>query len=436
MQNYLKEAQTCLKNGNLAQAEQLCREHLDKFEDDPMALSLLGDIAFLIKAHTHALEYYRRAFEKMQSFEAQSISDKINIVLKEKSLADESHSNNKKKYLLIKAWGYGFWSDMDHVLGQLFLAEMTKREPVVYWGKNSLYRSRECDNAFELCFERVASSTIQDIIENNCTFYPPKWRKENLFEENISKFSGPYSRIAGLYALHRDEDVVVSDFYSRLFELIPWLDRGSEYYGKGLEYIYHRIFTKYIRLKPHLQEMVQEFWEQRMQYRKWVAVHVRGSDKKLEMSDLDRFNIGYYAHLEKLLGADPHLSIFLLTDSEPILNDYLKRYGPKILFTESARVSGDVGVHYSGFPGNQIAKDVILDTYLAARCDYFLGNGQTNLSRMVSHLKRWDDGHYMLLGKNRSYLRNLFIHRNKIIKRSEPCFCGSGKKFKHCHGSH
>ena len=25
--------------------------------------------------------------------------------------------------------------------------------------------------------------------------------------------------------------------------------------------------------------------------------------------------------------------------------------------------------------------------------------------------------------------------RNKKIGRNEPCFCGSGKKFKHCHGA-
>ena len=25
--------------------------------------------------------------------------------------------------------------------------------------------------------------------------------------------------------------------------------------------------------------------------------------------------------------------------------------------------------------------------------------------------------------------------KNKKIGRNEPCFCGSGKKFKHCHGT-
>ncbi len=27
------------------------------------------------------------------------------------------------------------------------------------------------------------------------------------------------------------------------------------------------------------------------------------------------------------------------------------------------------------------------------------------------------------------------ISNNKKMGRNEPCFCGSGKKFKHCHGA-
>jgi hypothetical protein len=36
------------------------------------------------------------------------------------------------RYLLIKAWGFGFWADLDHVLGALLLADLTRRVPVVY----------------------------------------------------------------------------------------------------------------------------------------------------------------------------------------------------------------------------------------------------------------------------------------------------------------
>lgn len=47
------------------------------------------------------------------------------------------------RYLLIKSWGFGFYSDVIAVLGSLLLAEITHRTPVVHWGKNSLFGSFE-----------------------------------------------------------------------------------------------------------------------------------------------------------------------------------------------------------------------------------------------------------------------------------------------------
>ena len=40
------------------------------------------------------------------------------------------------------------------------------------------------------------------------------------------------------------------------------------------------------------------------------------------------------------------------------------------------------------------------------------------------------------IGKNiKSVKIWLEDEKNKKIGRNEPCFCGSGKKFKHCHGA-
>ena len=37
--------------------------------------------------------------------------------------------------------------------------------------------------------------------------------------------------------------------------------------------------------------------------------------------------------------------------------------------------------------------------------------------------------------ENEEKLNNKQFPKNKKIGRNEPCFCGSGKKFKHCHGA-
>ena len=46
----------------------------------------------------------------------------------------------KPAYHLIKAWGFGFGSEMAALMGQAYLAEIMQRQPIVHWGDNFLYR--------------------------------------------------------------------------------------------------------------------------------------------------------------------------------------------------------------------------------------------------------------------------------------------------------
>src|SRR5947208_17137630 len=78
-----------MRAGNLAFAEILCRMVLDVRPDDRSAQLMIAQIA------------QRLGLDRLPSLQA-----------------------GRDKFLLIKAWGFGFWSDMDHVLGGLLLAEI------------------------------------------------------------------------------------------------------------------------------------------------------------------------------------------------------------------------------------------------------------------------------------------------------------------------
>jgi len=403
----LGEILETFRKGNLPQAELLCRNFLDQAPGNPAALTLLGDIAVRIGAYRAAQRQYSQALSASPHLAAaqQGYAQASTALLK-----PLPRTSGKRKALLIKAWGYGFWSDVDHVIGQLLLAEMTGRAPVVYWGKNSLFRSPESGNAFELYFAPASDVSSGDLANPGSSFYPPKWSADNLLEEELNKWSGPYSRVAGIYLLHRTEDTVVSDFYTAVLDLIPWLEPGSEYLETSRSEIYRRLYTKYFRLRPHLQQKVETFWQQHMQGRRWLGVHVRGSDKVLEHASLERVNLEYFVHIDRLLGTDPSLGLFLLTDSEIFLDQYRQRYGARLLCTPCRRVAGEIGVHYAGFPGVQVAEEVILDAYLAARCDSFLGNGTSSVSNWVGYLKAWPQGRFALFEPDHSSRRNLMLH--------------------------
>ena len=92
------------------------------------------------------------------------------------------------RYLLIKSWGSGFWSDISQVLGCLLLAEITGRIPIVHWGYNSRYGDGSGEDAFQYYFKPPSKVTLADICQlRGATFFPPKWCRDNLRAENVKK---------------------------------------------------------------------------------------------------------------------------------------------------------------------------------------------------------------------------------------------------------
>ena len=373
---------------------------------------LLGHIAFRVRRFDFAVKYYVHALRQAPRLaEAEKGLEQAQAAYEKQRGPSSPAPGPKPRFLLIKAWGYGFWSDVDHVAGQLLLADMTNRIPIVHWGRNSLFTAPQIENAFELYFCPVSSHALGDAANPGATFFPSKWRHDNLSTENLNKWNGPGSRLTGLYFLNRDEDFVVSDFHTYVNDLVPWIDASSQYFGTSREEIYRRLFSRHIELKPRNQARIDRFWQDNMAGRQWLAVHLRGSDKTAEVGHLADINASYFARIDERIDSHPQLSIFLLTDSEHFLLDFRRRYGSRLLHSNCMRTATTTGVHYAGHPGPRIAEEVILDTYVAARCDFFLGNGASNVSTAVRHLKDWAEGTYSLLGKDHLSLRNMFLHQ-------------------------
>jgi hypothetical protein len=145
--------------------------------------------------------------------------------------------------------------------------------------------------------------------------------------------------------------------------------------------------------------------------RRWVAVHVRGSDKITELRDLELVNQQYQHRLSKMLQADPAMGIFLLTDSERFAREYREKYGERVLAADVARSGDATGVHYAGHEGRKLGEEVVMDAFLAARCDAFLGNGASNVSTAIRHLKDWAPGSFELIGPDFLTMPNQMLHR-------------------------
>lgn len=310
---------------------------------------------------------------------------------------------SKERFLLIKSWGCGFWSDVDHVMGQLLAAELTNRIPVVYWGSNSLYAESFHSNAFDLYFEPVSNYTIHDIARSEYTYYPPIWNSRNIMIEDLDKVTWIYRDLGDLMA--SDADVLVSDVHYFIRPMIYYIPKDHWAYGMTAHQIYRGLFDKYLKLKPDIAAEIQEFYDTHLKDgHPLLGVHMRGGDKVREVENLSHLNKKYYMEVGSYVEKYGIQKILLLTDCEDILKEFQKRYGSMVVFTDCRR--GQLGdtrnaAHLQEY-SNKRRKgiEIIKDTYLAARCDCFIGNGYSNVSYTVKRLKDWPEDNVKLFYRN------------------------------------
>src|SRR5262249_89013 len=113
-------------------------------------------------------------------------------------------------------------------------------------------------------------------------------------------------------------------------------------HGKPYDVIYRYLADKYLKPVPSITAVVERFCEKHAVGQDSIAVHVRGTDKKREVTSLDDLNRAYFARIDSL---NPAAKIFLFTDDNVWLDLFRQRYGARIAATECERTSGIVGVH-------------------------------------------------------------------------------------------
>ncbi|QNU66889.1 O-fucosyltransferase family protein [Ruminiclostridium herbifermentans] len=324
-----------------------------------------------------------------------------------------------ERFLLIKSWGCGFWSDVDHVMGQLLVAELTNRIPVIYWGTNSLYAESFKSNAFDLYFEPVSDYTIYDVIKPQYTYYPPIWRYDNVMVEDLDKITWIYRNLGDL--MGSDANVVVSDVHYFVRPIINYITKDHWAYGMTSQEIYRGLFDKYIRLKPDIDLEIQEFFNANLRdYRPTLGVHIRGGDKVREVENLSSLNKRYHTAIAKFLDKYNIQRILLLTDCEDIVKDFIKRYGSKVVFTDCRRGAlnaTDNAPHLQDYTHKRRKGiEIIKDTYLASKCDFFIGNGYSNVSYTVKRLRDWQEDNIILFFRDLKSEIKLAKKRTKTVK--------------------
>ena len=408
---YMNIATADLREGRDARGEALCQIILDYGDPNhPAALNGIGAVAWKMGIADMAHRYFQLAADASP----QNRTYQENLANAAAQLAQQPSLLNAAqgpRLLLSKAWGMGFWSDVDHVLGCLLLSELTHRIPVVHWGDNSLFSDNPNQDAWRNFFFPVSNVSFSDFEFAGLECFPPKWAGDHLGAGMLNKWRGAYSRLSPVAFLNRSEPLVVCDFIVQPVALMRWIPAGHPLGSLNIAQVYRYLIEKYLRPVPEVAAIVDAIAAEHFTGRRVLAVHLRGSDKRKEMEQLDTVNRWTLQKLDEL-AADPDIVIFALTDSHPIAEDLMQRYGQRVLLTRSARSTDDVGVHYKDNTNEKTlrGREVMIDTYLAARADYFIGNGASGVSAMIEHLKDWPPGALHLMAPNTHYYRNFIIY--------------------------
>ncbi len=314
------------------------------------------------------------------------------------------------RFLLIKSTGKSLWADVDHVMCQLLAAELTGRTPVVYWGMESMYTTALENNSFESFFEPVSDYTINDVVHTEYSYYPPTWKYANVLVDDVDKLRMEHRDLKSM--MTSDANVVVSDIYYPLRSIMQWTRSDHWSYGKTPCQVYRQLFSNYLRLKPEIRKEIQKFINTNPNFRDErpvLGVHVRSNAIVNEVAQLYDLNEFYKPRIWDYIVRYNVRHIFVITDSVKIFRQYKKMYGKNdlMIYPESKKRPFEprIATCLLDYPnkrhkGVEMIKDtdeIIKDTYLAAQCDFFIGNGYSNLSNTVMRLKDWPETNIKLL---------------------------------------
>lgn len=252
----------------------------------------------------------------------------------------------KKMFRIILAQRAGFFSNVFGVLKQIKNAEINYEIPVVFWNKKSLYYDEKYGkNAWELYFEPVSSYSLKDV----------------RFWDHKTNVIG-----AGWFGFELDD-------------------------GKTLRETINRCWNEYIRIKSHIIEKINKFYDKEMRGRHCLGVHIRQTDRSLDKST----NIAgggfvglapYKECIARYLHKYGPVKILLATDSENAKKEISSSFPGKVICYDSIRSVSEISIHGGMDRGLALSpykkgEDVLIETMLLSKCN-FLIRGTSNVSTM------------------------------------------------------
>jgi hypothetical protein len=281
----------------------------------------------IIMYDEHNQMTYQHSYLPMSSASSNTSQEPQNSI-DEQEQVDFAVTSTKEKFV-IGVWPHGFFSAFLGVIGNLLWADRNDKTPLVYWGPQSLYYQsggyNGSTNVWEYYFEPV--SDMQ----------------------------------------YREGDAIHDDYKAPDKSEVPYHQHHSRDYRR----LINDIISKYICIKPVVQEKIEAFYAEKMANQKVVGIHLRGTDKHWEilLPKPDRL-IREANSIAQQIGATTFL---VATDEKKLLAMAQRSLNGTVIFYEAQRSNNHHPVHTQH--NNQkahIGEEVLIEAQLLSRCDWFV----------------------------------------------------------------
>lgn len=287
-----------------------------------------------------------------------------------------------QRHVVIKAWGFGFWSDVLHVLEGLLFAELTGRTPIVHWGARSLYGDGGRSDAFARFFAPIGTAPLAALaVHDPADRAPASWLGCDLFADAPDAQTRSARDNWPLALLGSEAGIVVHDVNNGLRWLLAHLPPGHRLAGATTLAAARDLARRWLRPSPAIVAEADRFLAAHgLDRRPFIAVHVRGLDKRHEEANLADHQVRLARLARACLAAAPDLALLLLTDDARIAPAYAD-LGTRLVITDAVKGTGDAGLHHAADrDGERLGRAALRDVLMGARADGVFGGAFSNMS--------------------------------------------------------
>jgi GDP-fucose protein O-fucosyltransferase len=175
--------------------------------------------------------------------------------------------------------------------------------------------------------------------------------------------------------------------------------------------LYRRLVRDYLQPQPRMVAVINHFIESHLP-EPYLALHLRGTDKESEIGNLSEINRNLLNTAKTMATQNGLNKVFVMTDCIQLEHAAKKVLGGKAVFYSSRRSMNRLPLHLNN---NQTSSEhgceILIESYIAARADCFVGNGASNVTAMIAHLRDWSESQLHLLVPNQLYAHNPALYR-------------------------